>query len=171
MSMTTPKIEERKEQPYMGIRVKTTMQDLGTVIPQLLTELFDWSGTQEMTQVGVPFIRYHVIDMERLLDVEVGVPVADPLAGNARIRPGVLPAGRYASLVYTGVANAIPANGALLDWGTQQGLVWDRRDTPEGDAFRSRLESFLTGPAEDPDPAHWQTEVAIQLADVQDTFQ
>jgi hypothetical protein len=36
---------------------------------------------------------------------------------------------------------------------------------PHGDAFGSRYESYLTDPGEEPDPARWQTEVAIRLAE------
>ncbi len=99
------------------------------------------------------------------LDIELGVPVAAAVAGDGRLQPGVLPAGRYASLIYTGVANGIPANGALLEWGARQGLQWDSWADPQGDAFAGRLETFLTEPDDEPDPAKWQTEVAIKLAD------
>ena len=99
------------------------------------------------------------------MDVEVGVPVKGALSGDERISAGVLPAGRYASLIYSGVKNGIEGNKALLDWATEQGIVWDRWDDKNGDAFGSRVEFFLTGPDEDPDPANWETEVAIRLAD------
>jgi len=45
--------------------------------------------------------------------------------------------------------------------------VWDRWETKDGDAFGSRLESFLTRPDEEPDQGKWETEVAIRLADSQ----
>jgi hypothetical protein len=34
-----------------------------------------------------------------------------------------------------------------------------------GEAFGGRVEYLLDGPADDPDPANWKTEVAIKLAD------
>ena len=79
--------------------------------------------------------------------------------------PGVIPAGRYASLIYTGIMNGIPANKALLDWGAEQGLVWDTYVSDHGDGFGARYESYLTDPADEPDMAKWETEVAIRLAD------
>ncbi len=63
--------------------------------------------------------------MEAQLDIEVGVPVASAMPGDGRICAGVLPAGRYASLIYTGIDNGIEANAALLGWGKEQGLLWD----------------------------------------------
>lgn len=162
--ITTPKVEQRAEQQYVGIRSRVPMSDLGRFIPQSLDQVFPWLGTQGIEPDGPPFIRYHVIDMAGLMDVEVGVPVAGAVQGDDQIKPGVIPAGRYASLIYTGI-DGIPANGVLLDWGKQQGLTWDQWDDPHGDAFRSRVEFFLTEPDEEPDQGKWETEVMIKLAE------
>ena len=163
---TEPKLDDRPAQPYVGVRSQVPHSELSTVIPQSLDEIFGWlARTGVAKPSGAPFIRYHVINMEDMLDIELGVPVASAVAGEGRLQPGVLPAGRYASLVYTGVANGIPANGALLDWGAKQGLQWDRWDDPKGDAFAGRYETFITEPDDEPDPAKWESEVAIKLAD------
>ena len=160
-----PSLEDRLEQPYVGIRTQVPIHLLGSTIPQLLGELFPWLAERDVWPAGPPFIRYHVIDMARVLDVELGIPVATAPPGDGRVSPGLLPAGRYAVLVYTGRDNGIAGNAALLDWGKQQGLTWDRWTTDTGDAFGSRYESFLTAPDEQPDPRKWATEVAIRLAD------
>lgn len=168
MQITAPKVEERAEQPYMGIRAEVPMRELGNgLIPQSLGEIFGWLEQQGIVPVGAPIMRFHVIDMDAKLDLEIGVPVANAVAGNGRIQPNALPAGRYASLVYTGIENGIPANAALLEWGAQQGLVWDTYESGKGDGFGARYETFLMGPDDDPDPANWDNEVAIRLADEQ----
>lgn len=164
---TEPKLDERPDQHYMGIRTEVPMRQLGTVIPQLNGEVFAWLGKQGVAPAGAPFIRYHVIDMADRMDVEMGVPVANAMAGDERVAPGILPAGRYASLVYTGVKNGMPGNKALLDWGAEQGIVWDIYQSDKGDGFGARYESFLTDPADEPNMAKWETEVAIRLADQQ----
>ena len=48
-----------------------------------------------------------------------------PPAVDERVVADILPAGRYASLVYTGIENGIAGNAALLNWGAARGLVWD----------------------------------------------
>ena len=167
MKITEPKLEDRNEQRYVGIRTLAAIPELPTVIPQLLGEVFAWLGKQGIAPAGAPFIRYHVINMESKMDIEMGVPVASAVPGDDRVSGGVLPAGRYATLIYTGVMNGLEGNKALIDWARANGIAWDRWDDENGDAFRSRYESFLTNPEDEPDQAKWETEVAIRLADDQ----
>jgi hypothetical protein len=71
--------------------------------------------------------------------------VAEPLPGDERVKPGVLPAGKYASVVYIG--NGYTGNKTLIEWAKANGIAWDRWDDPDkGDAFRSRYEAHLTDP-------------------------
>ena len=163
--VTEPKIEDRNEQPYVGIRTKASSPELPTVIPQTLDEVFAWLGQRGIAPAGAPFIRYHVINMETQMDIELGVPVAKPVQGDGRVSGGVLPAGRHATLVYTDVTKGREGNKVLVDWAKDNGIEWDRWDDANGDAFRSRYESFLTPPDTEPDNTKWDTEVAIKLAD------
>ena len=167
--MTQPKLEDRKEQPYVGIRSQVAMQEMPRVIPQYIGEVAAWLEQQNVKPDGPPLVRYHVCpdvaNPAAVLDIAIGWPVATTLGGNGHIIAGVLPAGRYASLVYTGVQNGIKGNGALVEWGANQGIEWDRWDDTLGDAFSGRVEYMLDGPVDDPDPANWKTEVAIKVAD------
>jgi effector-binding domain-containing protein len=163
--LTEPKLEERPAQPYVGIRTETPMAELGEVIPRLHDEVLSWLEARGLSPAGPPFIRYHVIDMANALAVTLGWPVAESVAGDARVEAGELPAGRYASLVYTGIENGIEGNRALLEWGAEQGLAWDTFVSERGDGFGARFETFLTEPDDEPDPTKWETEVAIRLAD------
>ena len=166
MKVTEPKVGERAARPTVGIRTQVPMRAMTDgLIPQLLGETFGWLAQRGIAPDGPPFMRFDVINMEALMEIESGVPVAQAVQGDERVRAGELPAGRYASLVYTGVANGIAANGVLIEWAAAQGLAWDRFDAPGGDGFVSRYETFLTGPDESPDPADWDSEVAIKLAE------
>jgi effector-binding domain-containing protein len=169
--ITQPKIEDRTEQPYVGIRSQIAIRELPTIIPQHIGEVAAWLEQQRVESAGPPLVRYHSCpatpDMDGMLDIAVGWPIASALAGNHRIIADVLPAGRYASLVYRGVQNGIKGNAALIEWAAAQGIEWDHWDDELGDAFGGRVESMLDGPDDDPDPANWRTEVAIKLADDQ----
>ncbi|GHO49602.1 GyrI-like domain-containing protein [Ktedonospora formicarum] len=163
---TEPKIDERPDTHYVGIRTMASLQEMGNgLIPRLHTEVYTWLKQQGVPPAGAPFIRYHVINMETKLDIELGVPVAGPIPDDERVRAGVLPAGRYASLIFTGIENGIKGNGMLLDWGAEHGLKWDTFEAEGGDGFVSRYESEITDPADEPDPSKWDTEVAIRIAD------
>jgi effector-binding domain-containing protein len=104
--------------------------------------------------------------MDRQLEIMVGVPVASALPGDERIRAGVLPAGRYATLIYTGdYEGLIDANAAIQAWGAEKGLAWQRSAAEKGEVWGGRIESYFTDPAEVPDPEKWETEVAYLVAD------
>jgi effector-binding domain-containing protein len=165
MKLTEPKVDERPDVPYMGIRTQARVEELGSgLIPRLHGEVMEYLQQQGVGPNGAPFLRFHVINMADKMHIELGWPVAKALPGNGHVMPGVLPAGRYASLIYTGVTHGIPANQALMEWAEKQGLVWDTYESDHGDGFVSRYESDLTDPDDEPDMAKWETEVAIRLA-------
>jgi len=165
LKTTKPIIDERPERHTAGIRIKAPIRDFKKVIPRTLTEVLAWATEHRVGTGEPPFMRLYVIDMEGDMDMELGIRVAEPIESNGRIVPGLLPAGRYASLIYTGRDRGYAGNGALINWGQKQGLKWDSWETPMGEAFACRYEAFLTDPAEEPDHKKWQTEVAIKLAD------
>ena len=162
---TEPKIVERKEQPYIGIHLWIPSKDLSTWQIKLTKELTKWLEQHGVKATGPAFHRFYVINMGTEYDFEVGIPVATPVESDDRVKPGILPAGRYAALVYTGRNNAYKGNKALVEWARDNGIAWDRWDDPRGDAFRSRYESYLTDRTAEVDKKDWQTEVAIKVLD------
>lgn len=161
---TEPKIEERAEMPYAAVRVQIAVDEMGSgIIPQIHDEVIAWLDEQGLKPIGAPLMRYHVINMPGRLDISIGWPIEKLLKGNDRITVDSLPAGRYASLIYTGLHNGIAGNSVLIGWARDQGLEWDAWDEPEGHAFRSRVEFTLTEPDDEPDFSKWDTEVAIKL--------
>lgn len=165
LTTTEPKIESREAQHTVGIRTQVPMQKLPEVIPQFIGEVEGWLEEQGTTPAGAPYIRYYVIDMERELDIEIGFPVENALAGDDRVKAGVIPSGRYGTLIYTDVTKGIEGNGVLIRWAEKEGIEWDAWDVETGHAFASRIEYFLDGPDDDPNPENWRTEVAIRLVD------
>jgi effector-binding domain-containing protein len=159
-----PRIEERAARHYAGIQATVPMGGISAAVDEAFPELFGWLARTGTAPAAPPFIRFLVIDMEALLQLELGVPVAEPMAESGRIRPGVLPAGRYVVLRHTGHYDGlIDANAVLQRWAHDHGLEFDVRDTPEGSAWGSRLEEYITDPSREPDPAKWETDVAYLL--------
>ncbi len=161
----TPEIIERAEQPYVAIRASVTMPQLAGLGPRF-GEVFGWLAAHDLTPAGPPFFRYNVIDMDRQLDVEAGVPVATTVTGGDQVVAGVLPAGRYVTAVHVGhPGGLIGAVASLLDWAASQGLQWDMEDSADGQRWGSRLEIYLTDPGQQPDMSKWETQLAFRLAD------
>lgn len=163
--ITEPTIENRDAQPYVGIRSRVAMSEISAAMDRL-GEVFGWLERHREAPTGAPFIRYLQIDMETTLEIDVAVPVASVLAGDGEIITDELPAGRYVTFVYTGdYRNLVGITAELLRWGDQRGVRWDRWPaSPSGENWRARIETYLTNPAEEPDPAKWQTELAFRLA-------
>ncbi|HET6823875.1 MAG TPA: GyrI-like domain-containing protein [Anaerolineales bacterium] len=158
-----PKIDRRPKQVYMGIRTVTPFKGMSKVIGTLSDKMNAWVEECNVKPSGPPFLRYHVIDMRGFMDIEFCVPVRKALPDDGEVKAGVLPAGRYASLIYSG--GGISGNRALIEWVRSQGLEFDRWDTEQGDTFRGRYETYLTDPNVEPRKSMWQIEVAIKLAD------
>ncbi len=164
--LTEPRITDRAEQPYAAIKASVTMENIGTVLPGLHPEVFRWLGARGVEPAGAPFWKYDVIDMERQLVVEVGVPVATPLQGDDQVLADVLPAGRYATATHTGHPSGLmEATATLLAWAADKGLTWDKSPSDEGEVWGARLEVYETDPDVEPDLDKWETELAFRLAD------
>jgi effector-binding domain-containing protein len=55
-----------------------------------------------------------------------------PVDGDARVLASVLPAGRYATLRYTGHPDElIGVTASLGEWARLEGLTWDLMKTPD----------------------------------------
>jgi hypothetical protein len=132
-----------------------------------IPKIFGWLGARGIQPAGPPFFRYHIVDMERELLVEAGVPVAVPVAEDgSEVRCGILPPGEFVVLTHTGAPATLPdATAELLDWAAARGLAWDSYQTGIGEEWVCRVEFYLTDPAEQPDTSKWQTQLAFRLKD------
>ena len=164
--MTTigkPKIDQRPKFTYMGIRTIAPFKGMSKEVDRISKELNAWINEKNVKPAGPPFLRFHVIDMSGFMDISFGVPVRKALPNDGEIKSDVIPAGRYASLIYSG--GGISANRTLIEWVRAQGMDFDRWDTEQGDNFRGRYETYLTDPKIESRKSRWQIEVAIKLAD------
>jgi effector-binding domain-containing protein len=160
-----PRIVTRAEQPYVAIRARVTMAELGGLGARF-AEVFAWLGARGLAPAEAPFFKYNVIDMERELEVEAGVPVAAAVDGDDHVVSGVLPSGRYATLTHIGhPGELLGVTKELLDWAGGQGLRWDMSPADGGERWGCRLEIYLTDPGQEPDMSKWQTQLAFRLAD------
>ncbi|MGW0230656.1 GyrI-like domain-containing protein [Actinopolymorpha singaporensis] len=166
MQTSEPRIVERAAQPYVAITASVPMTRMAATLPPLNAEVFGWLEARGIEPAGAPLWKYNVIDMDGDLDIEVGVPVSEEVTGDDRVRCGVLPAGRYATLRHVGHPDElVDATGALLRWADSEDLHWDVTDSPAGERWAARLEIYLTDPQDEPDLNRWETDLAFKLAD------
>jgi effector-binding domain-containing protein len=159
-----PQIRQRDELTYAGIPVTVTFEAFSQAADSTFPELFGWLAEHGITPAGPPFIRYHVIDMAGELEIEFGAPVDEAVPAQDRVRPGLLPAGRYVTLLHTGSYDGLmAANAAVQDWARQQGITLE--SSPDQARWQGRVEHYLSDPREVPDPARWETEVAYLVSD------
>jgi effector-binding domain-containing protein len=160
-----PEIVEWPARPYVAVLAHVTMATLGAVVPPLNGEVFRWLAERGAEPAGAPFWKYNVIDMDGELEIEAGVTVPQPLAGDGRVAAGTLPAGRYATLIHVGHPGELAeATRRLHDWAAGQGLTWDMSPGEAGERWGSRLEIYLTDPSQEPDMSKWETQLAFRLA-------
>lgn len=163
MKHLEPKIETRLAQTYIGKRAIMPMSDFETKVPELMAKASEWLDRNGVKATGKPFLRYHVVDMPDRMDVELGIPVDSVPQIAGEVVHGTLPAGRYATLTFTGVRNGVAANKKLIDWIAEQGEEMVVHKSENGDVFNSRYETFLTDAKLEPDKGKWETEVAIKV--------
>ncbi len=164
VNTATPiKVEHHAEEQFMGIRFIAPFAGMFKEIDKVKKELERWFKAQGIQPAGPPILRYYVIDMRGKMELEYALPVSAPLAGDDRVKPSTLPAGRYTRLIYSG--GGLQGNKTLIEGSRALGLEFDRWDTEAGDNFRARYERFLTDPKVEPRKTKWDIEVAIKLVD------
>ncbi|WP_113704198.1 GyrI-like domain-containing protein [Nonomuraea lactucae] len=165
MPDTEPRIVEHPDRAYVGVRRTITMTTFNEVGDRI-GELIGWLATRGAAPAGAPFLRYHMIDMAAdRLEVEAGVPVAEPVQGEGEIRAGVLPAGRYVTSSHHGHPDQLAGIIiGLLKWAAERGLRWDMTESGGAERWGCRLEFFQTDPRVEPDLNNWDMDLEFRLA-------
>jgi len=156
-------IVEKPERPYLGIRFETPFDGMFAVATKALKELRKWSKANGLAEEGPYFLRYYHCDMKSMMDVEAGLMTNANLVGEGRIKPGFLPKGRYATLVYRG--NGLRGNQALMKWAKDNGLTFDPLVADAVESYTCRYEAYLTDYRIEPRKLLWDVELSIRLAD------
>lgn len=156
-------IVEKPERSYLGIRFKTPFGGMFALITKALKEMRKWSKENSLPEDGPYFVRYYHCDMKDIMDVEVGLMTNSSHVGNERIKPGSLPKGRYATLVYKG--NGLRGNQALMKWATDHGVTFDPLVPDAVESYTCRYEAYLTDYRIESRKLLWDVELSIKIAD------
>jgi hypothetical protein len=170
--MSEPQIEERAERPYLGIRSEVRSDGIRAVVDRAFPQLFGWLSEHGIQPSGPPFIRYHELDRAgEPLEIESAAPMADGAApAEGPVRPGVLPAGRYVTLLHLGpythdsVPDLTDAQAALRGWTEEHGIVCSR-PSERGESLPCYVEHYRIGPPMEADWTKWETELAYLIVE------
>ena len=144
-----------EEQAYVSIRRPSARVDtLSQTMGEVFGELMGYLSANGVEPAGMPFSRYHSMDGETV-DVECGLPVAEPMAGAGNAKPGTLPAGKVATITHLGPYDDLPKSwGRLFEWINAQGL--EQRGAP--------WETYVTDPGMEPDVSKWRTDIYFPVS-------
>jgi AraC family transcriptional regulator len=138
-------IEDISSQPVVGIREFTRMAEIGDKMSALMPELVAFVGDR---MAGPPLARWHTWE-DNAGEMEVAIPVREPMAGTDRIQASELPAGRAAVAMHIG-----PYDGLKHTW--NKFGAWMKEQNLE--AAGAPWEHYLNDPCETP-PENLQTRI------------
>lgn len=163
--LTLPKITERAAQAYVYVPFTVTMNEMQRPANEGFPQIFAFIEQHRLKSVGEAFYNYRRIDMSSTLDVEAGIAVEVAGPDGAAVRNGILPAGRFVELSYTGHPDQLmTVTGMLIGWLKVTDQKLDVEERADGDHFACRLEIYQSDPAEVPDMNDWVTTLAFKLA-------
>jgi AraC family transcriptional regulator len=150
-SMPTLSIECREiaAQNILFVRLRAGRHEIANAIGEGLGKAFPYSQRLGLAIAGRPFTRY-LSTGPGLFSIEVGMPVATAPQGEGVVEAGTLPAGPVAVATHAGPYDQLSETYAALE-------RWI-----ESNGYRiggAPWESYITDPADHPDPADWRTEV------------
>ena len=150
-SMPTLSIERREiaAQNILSVRLRAGRHEIASAIGEGLGKAFPYSQRLGLAIAGRPFTRY-LSTGPGLFSIEVGMPVATAPQGEGVVEAGTLPAGPVAVATHAGPYDQLSETYAALE-------RWI-----ESNGYRiggAPWESYITDPADHPDPADWRTEV------------
>ena len=149
--MSTPTIERQELQPQHALIVKRRVarSEIATTIAESLGKTFPYALQNGLAIAGRPFVRYSDVG-PGLMTMETGTPLAAPAPGAGEIEAITLPGGPAAVAVHMGPYDKLQETYVAMErWMQEHGVR----------AAGAPWESYITDPADHPDPANWRTDV------------
>ncbi len=143
------RIQNLKSQPTLAMTATTTKAEVSSVLADLLPQVHVYTAQSGADMAGPPFTRYHNRS-EQGVELEAGMPVTEPAAGEGSIEAGELPGGPAAVTIHVGPYDRLSEAYEALE-------TWLRENGKE--SAGAPWEVYLTDPGLDPDPETWQTQI------------
>ena len=142
-------------QAILLIRRSIARAQLQPMLAECFGKLYGHGAKAALPIAGWPVARY-LSAGPGLWTVEAAMPLATAASGEGEIESGTLPVGPVALGIHAGPYEQLPETYAAIEkWMVANGVR----------AGGAPWESYVTDPAQHPDPADWKTEVYWPLAD------
>jgi AraC family transcriptional regulator len=139
-----------QEQPTAVVLGMAQAEFLAAWLRDAYAEVLAAVAASGEAPAGPPFARFAFHGHQ--VHVEAGVPTTGQIPPMGRVERGHLPSGAAAVVVHEGPYDGIvKAYDALQGWVLQHGF----------EKAEHHYESYLVGPADEPDAARWRTEVVV----------
>ncbi|TCN29635.1 effector-binding domain-containing protein [Kribbella orskensis] len=152
MRANSPESRTMPEQPTAVLRATRHHGELGDWTGKAFDQVADYLHRHGVAPCGFPFARYH-LRTDGSFEVEAGLPIPTPIAGDTHVQPSRLPAGHVVAVWHIGLYDQLgDAYEALDDWlrahyGIRTGDPWEVYHGPQRN-----------------DPQPWRTEVIQPFA-------
>lgn len=145
------KVKETVAQPMVSVRGHTPTAGMPEFFQRAYGEMFGLLGEHGVRPAGMPVTIYHDQEFKvEDVDLEVAIPIAEPVESAGRVVAGTLPGGPVAYTLHVGAYDDIGgAYQALADWTQSHGH--EMAGPPR--------ECYLVSPGETQNPAEYRTEV------------
>lgn len=112
------RLEHAQEIPTAVVRLQATFAQLSKVVPQACGQVWNIIKSQNIPGAG----RHVALYRDDVINLEVGVEMAQPFAGAGEVIASFLPAGRVAATVHMGPYQHLHfAHVAIRNWCANQG--------------------------------------------------
>jgi effector-binding domain-containing protein len=111
-------LEQGTPQLTAVVRCQATQAELAKVVPRLCGEVWSFFQASQLPRPG----RHLALYLDWVMNIEVGVEVSQPFAGNGRVVCSAIPAGLVATATHWGsYAKLGDAHDAVRDWAAKNG--------------------------------------------------
>ena len=151
-------VEIQQFEPQSVLFIKDTIQvaNLSTAMGDWIPTLLNYVQVRGAQPAGSIYVRYHTFG-ETETDMEIGIPVVEPVEGEGRIVRGELPGGSAIATWHLG-----PHDEGLRDAYTRMG-AWQKEHGREPNGASWEVYYWIdptheNNPATQDDPSTWRTQ-------------
>jgi len=157
LSMPMLSIERRELTPaqVLIVRARCARHELSKTMAECFGKAFPYAMGSGVPLAGRPFTRYLSVG-PGLFTIESGCVMASAAPGSGEVEAATLPGGPAVVATHGGAYDTLSETYAEMErWMEKNGLK----------PGAAPWESYITDPAEHPDPANWRTEIYWPLED------